>query len=91
MANEKLNISAVLISLISLLFFLYIAMFMFKTDDWMKAVGMLSICGLFLVNLINKLLMKKTTSYTWQWIFILIALVLWLIHSFLYGKFSALI
>ena len=91
MANEKVSISAILISLIAIVFFLYVAWLMFQSNDWLKAIGMLSVCGLFLVNFLNLLLSKRSISYTWQWIFIIIAIVLWLLHSILFGKISNII
>ncbi len=89
--KKKADILGVLVNLfwiLLLLYFMFNATFM---QDNIKAVALVVLMIPFAISLIMEITKKGRISDLWHFIFIVIAVILWLIHSFTSGKLAGLL
>jgi len=87
----KLDISTILINLLAVAFLCYVVWVLYHLGAYLRVVAVFSLMMPKFMSICRSL--RKTDKITdlEQWVFILIALILWIAQSFMTGKLSRLI
>jgi len=89
--KKKLDISTILINLLAIVFLTYITWIFCDKMQYFKVVAVISLMMPKFISIWRAF--KKISKLTdlEQWIFIIIAIICWIIQSFLSGKLNSLL
>jgi thiol:disulfide interchange protein len=89
--KPRLDVSTILVNLLAIGFLLYIAWMLRDIGSHLRAVAVYSLMMPKFISIWRAFKRCDKITDTEQWVFIIIALVLWIVQSFLTGKLHNLI
>jgi len=84
----KLDISTILINLLGIAFLSYVLWVLYNIGAYLRVVAVLSLMMPKFISICRALRKTAKISDLEQWIFVIIALILWVIQSGLTGKLA---
>jgi hypothetical protein len=89
--NQKLDVSVILISMLSIAFLLYVSWMLCHIGAYLRVVAVYSLMMPNFISIWRALKRCGGITQTEQWVFIILAIILWLIQSSLTGKLHNLV
>jgi hypothetical protein len=89
--KHKLDVSTIIINLLAVGFLSYVVWVLFHLGAYLRVVAVISLMMPKFISICRALQRTDKITDLEQWVFIIIALILWILQSLLTGKLHTLI